>query len=145
MVGFRLFATSLDHYAFQCIKLRWHAAKKCTRAGIAPFPHSISMWPFILTRSVTLQRKIQASKAEVLSIVQDPDEALRLSPLVFSVIRDDKDPAWYNHREAAYFGGILRVVDNVPVQVGESGGRGRCGGSRRGGYTPEERDAGTGL
>jgi len=57
------------------------------------------MWPFILTRSVTFQRKIQASKAEVLSVVQDPDEVLRLSPLVFSVIPDDKDPAWYTLTE----------------------------------------------
>jgi hypothetical protein len=57
------------------------------------------MWPFILTRSVTLQRKIQASKAEVLGIVQNPDEVLGLSPLVLSVIQDDKDPAWYTITE----------------------------------------------
>jgi len=64
------------------------------------------MWPFILTRSINLQRKIKASKAEVLSIVQDPDEVLRLGPLVFSVIRDDKDPAWYT------------ITDRLPILGG---------------------------
>ena len=57
------------------------------------------MWPFVLTQSVTLQRKFQASKAEVLAIIQDPDEALLLSPLLLSIIQDDNDPAWYTMTE----------------------------------------------
>ena len=82
-----LFVTSFDHYQSSLA-----AAKKCTCLS---FFHLILMWPFILTRTVTLQRKIQASKAEVLAIIQNPDEALRLSPLQLSVVQDDKDPAWY--------------------------------------------------
>jgi hypothetical protein len=78
------------------------------------------MWPFILTRSVTLQRKIQASKEEVLGIVQDPDEALRLSPLVFSVIRDDKDPAWYTVTERLpILGGFYGAPDLNTATFGQ--------------------------
>ena len=64
------------------------------------------MWPFILTRSINLQRRIKASKAEVLSIVQDPDEVLRMGPLAFSVIQDDHDPAWYT------------ITDRLPILGG---------------------------
>jgi hypothetical protein len=53
------------------------------------------MWPFILIRSVSLHKNIQASKAEALLIVQDPEEMLRLNSLATSVVQNDNDPAWY--------------------------------------------------
>lgn len=101
MVGFQSYSLHLLFFpnASTLVGMVLRSAPVQAFLCIVPFSHSISMWPFILTRSVTLQRKIQASKAEVLDIVQDPDEALRLSPLVFSVIRDDKDPAWYTVTE----------------------------------------------
>jgi hypothetical protein len=74
------------------------------------------MWPFILTRSVTLHKNIQASKAEALSVVQDPEEILRLNSLATSVVQDVKDPAWYT------------VTERLPILGGlfESSTKYRC-------------------
>jgi len=74
------------------------------------------MWPFILTRSVTLHKNIQASKAEALSVIQDPEEILRLNSLATSVVQDDKDPAWYT------------VTERLPILGGlfESSTKYRC-------------------
>jgi len=51
----------------------------------------------------------------------------------------------HHQRETALAMGIIRVVDDVPVQMGESGRRGGLRYLRDGWNPPEERDAGSGF
>ena len=57
------------------------------------------MWPLFSTRTVLVSRIIPASKEDVLKIIQDREQALSVSPLVYSVVQDPKDPSWYIVKE----------------------------------------------
>ncbi|KAF5311829.1 hypothetical protein D9619_003206 [Psilocybe cf. subviscida] len=68
---------------------------------------SLRLWPLYLTREFTVQRQIPAAASDVLHrVVQDPDVALNISPLVTSVIPDPPsqtqarlDMSWYTVTE----------------------------------------------
>jgi len=53
------------------------------------------MWPFILTRTLTLEKPIVASKSDVLSILHDPQKVLANNAMAVSVVQDASDPSWY--------------------------------------------------
>jgi hypothetical protein len=53
------------------------------------------MWPFILTRTLTLEKPIVASKSDVLSILHDPQRVLANNAMAVSVVQDASDPSWY--------------------------------------------------
>lgn len=57
------------------------------------------MWPFIISRSVHLQRSIRASASDVLNILQNPDTLFRLSPLVVAVTPDPVRPSSFTVTE----------------------------------------------
>ncbi|KDR85050.1 hypothetical protein GALMADRAFT_314814 [Galerina marginata CBS 339.88] len=53
-----------------------------------------TMWPFFPTRSVFLSKTIPVSRSHLLSILHDPEQVLRVSPLFISLIPDPpKDPS----------------------------------------------------
>ena len=53
------------------------------------------MWPFILTRTVELEKTIVASKTDVLAILQNPDQLYAQNVMIMSVVQDASDPSWY--------------------------------------------------
>ena len=53
------------------------------------------MWPFILTRTLTLEKSIVASKSDVLSILHDPKRVLDHNAMAVSVVQDASDPSLY--------------------------------------------------
>jgi len=53
------------------------------------------MWPLILTRTLTLEKPIVASKSDVLSILQDPKRVLANNDMAVSVVQDASDPSLY--------------------------------------------------
>ena len=53
------------------------------------------MWPFILTRTLTLEKPIVASKSDVLSILHDPKRVLANNAMAVSVVQDASDPSMY--------------------------------------------------
>ena len=57
------------------------------------------MWPFILTRTITLEKTIAASRSDVLKILHDPQQVLANNPMVVSVVQDNSEPSWYTVTE----------------------------------------------
>ena len=57
------------------------------------------MWPFIISRSVHLQRSIQAPAIDVLNILQNPDTLFWLSPLIVAVTPDPVRPSSFTITE----------------------------------------------
>ncbi|KAF8168043.1 hypothetical protein B0H34DRAFT_792700 [Crassisporium funariophilum] len=57
------------------------------------------MWSLYPTRSLSLHKRISCSTSDVLAVLHDPDQMLRLSPLVFSVVQDPSDTSWYTISE----------------------------------------------
>ena len=53
------------------------------------------MWPFILTRTLTLEKTIVASKSDVLNILHDPKRVLDNNDMAVSVVQDASDPSLY--------------------------------------------------
>ena len=53
------------------------------------------MWPFILTRTLTLEKRIVASKSDVLNILHDPKRVLDTNAMAVSVVQDASDPSLY--------------------------------------------------
>ena len=53
------------------------------------------MWPFILTRTLTLEKSIVASKSDVLSILHDPKRVLDHNAMAVSVVQVTSDPSLY--------------------------------------------------
>lgn len=53
------------------------------------------MWPFILTRTLTMEKPIVASKSDVLSILHDPKRVLANNAMAVSVVQDASDPSLY--------------------------------------------------
>jgi hypothetical protein len=53
------------------------------------------MWPFILTRTLTLEKPIVASKSDVLNILHDPKRVLDNNNMAVSVVQDASDPSLY--------------------------------------------------
>lgn len=57
------------------------------------------MWPFIISRSVHLQRSIRAPASDVLNILQNPDTLFWLSPLIVTVTPDPVRPSSFTITE----------------------------------------------
>ena len=57
------------------------------------------MWPFILTRTLTLEKPIVAKKSDVLSILHDPKRVLDINAMAVSVVQDASDPSLYTVTE----------------------------------------------
>ena len=53
------------------------------------------MWPFILTRTLTLEKPIVAKKSDVLSILHDPKQVLDINAMAVSVVQDASDLSLY--------------------------------------------------
>jgi hypothetical protein len=53
------------------------------------------MWPFILTRTLTSEKHIVASKSDVLSILHDPQKVLAHNDMAVSVVQHPSEPSWY--------------------------------------------------
>lgn len=53
------------------------------------------MWPFILTRTLSLEKPIVASKRDVLSFLHDPKRVLDNNAMAVSVVQDASDPSLY--------------------------------------------------
>ena len=53
------------------------------------------MWPFILTRTLTLEKPIVAAKSDVLNILHNPKLVLDNNDMAVSVVQDDSDPSLY--------------------------------------------------
>ncbi|KAF8912719.1 hypothetical protein CPB84DRAFT_1742213 [Gymnopilus junonius] len=74
------------------------------------------MWPFILTRSVTLSKSIPTTKARLLNILHDPHQALRTSPLITSLDQDPDSPEWYTLTEKVpLLGGTFVQTNQLKV------------------------------
>jgi hypothetical protein len=57
------------------------------------------MWPFILTRTLTSEKPIVASKSDVLSILHDPKRVLANNDMAVSVVQDASNPSLYTVTE----------------------------------------------
>jgi len=57
------------------------------------------MWPFILTRTLTFEKPIIASKSDVLNFLQDPKRVLDNNDKAVSVVQDASDPSLYTVTE----------------------------------------------
>ena len=65
----------------------------------SPSSYLEEMWPFILTRTLTFEKPIVASKSDVLSILHDPQKVLANNAMIVSVVQDASDPSWYTVTE----------------------------------------------
>jgi hypothetical protein len=53
------------------------------------------MWPFILTRTLTLEKSIIASKSDVLNFLHDPYRVIANNAVMVSFVQDASDPSLY--------------------------------------------------
>ncbi|KJA29179.1 hypothetical protein HYPSUDRAFT_32554 [Hypholoma sublateritium FD-334 SS-4] len=68
------------------------------------------MWPFFLTREVTITKRLATSKEEVLAVLR-PDTVLRTNPILTSVVPDVADDAAGPAGEARWY----TIVEKVPL------------------------------
>jgi len=61
------------------------------------------MWPFILTRTLSSEKTIVASRSDVLKILHDPQQVLAHNPMVVSVVQDASNPSCYT------------ITDRIPL------------------------------
>lgn len=75
------------------------------------------MWPFLLTRSLSFSRTIDASLDTVLQLVRDPNVLLRLSPLVMDVSIDPSNSTTYTITERLDVLGYFRTQTTFKVTL----------------------------
>lgn len=87
---------------------------------LVSFHSTEEMWPFILSRIVTMDKTIIASKSDVLSILHDPHQVIAQNAMFVSIVQDPSDPSWYTLNERLPLIGSWTIPTTIKTQWKET-------------------------